>query len=398
MSKAFAYIGKWEHDPSGNALGFDIFTYDTITGKMNYTGSAASEITVGSTYYDKKRGVLYAVDEIEILPGCAAGGGRVYAFQIDRETGMLTELNHRPSFGVRPSYVTTDAEGKYLICTNHSGKHPVTKSFKGMDDKYHLMALYDDANTVLFSLNEDGSIGEAIDMYLHTELGKQSNPHPHCVVRSPSGKLFFVNDKGGDRIYVYSVENDRLILKNGTAVKAEFGSAPRYGVFHPTLPYYFMNTESAAYIAAYQYDEEGHLTKINTADIVPEHVDTTSVKAGPKTYQSSDLHISHDGKYLYNLVREMNTVCVCVIDQVTGAITSVQHQKIPDQKIPDGQGAGHGIRGCCLSPDGRFLEIAAFGSGNIITMSIGAEGRLSLVGKANDKQIFHPANITIIEV
>lgn len=260
-------------------------------------------MTVGGTYYDKKRGVLYAVDEIEKLPGCVAGGGRVYAFQVDRETGMLTELNHQPSFGVRPSYVTTDAEGKYLVCTNHSGKNPVTKAFRGLDGKYHLTALYDDANTVLFTLNEDGSIGDAVDMYLHTELGKQSNPHPHCVVRSPSGKLFLVNDKGGDCIYVYAIENGRLILKNGAAVKAEFGSAPRYGVFHPSLPYYFMNTESAAYLAAYRYDEEGRLDRINTAAIVPKSVDAGTVKAGPGTYQSSDLRISPDGKYLYNLVR-----------------------------------------------------------------------------------------------
>lgn len=41
MSKAFAYVGKWEHDPSGSALGFDIFAYDAETGKMSYTGSAA---------------------------------------------------------------------------------------------------------------------------------------------------------------------------------------------------------------------------------------------------------------------------------------------------------------------------------------------------------------------
>ena len=398
MSKAFAYVGKWEHDPSGNALGFDVFAYDAETGGMTYTGTAAPQVTVGAAHYDGKHGVLYAVDEIEKLPGCVAGGGRIYAFRVDRETGMLTELNHRPSLGVRPSYVTTDAQGKYLICTNHSGKNPVTKAFKGLDGKYHLTALYDDANTVLFSLNEDGSIGEALDMYLHTELGKQTNPHPHCVVRSPLGELFIVNDKGGDRIYVYAVEDGRLILKNGAAVKAEFGSAPRYGVFHPTLPYYFMNTESAAYIAAYRYDEEGRLTKINTANIVPGDIDTGTVKAGPRTYQSSDLRISPDGKYLYNLVRGMNTVCVCAIDQATGAVAAIQHQKIPEQEIPDGQGAGHGVRGCCLSPDGRFLEVAAFGSGDIITMAIGADGRLTLVGKANDRQIFHPANITIVEV
>lgn len=278
MSKAFAYIGKWEHDPSGNALGFDIFTYDTQTGGMNYVGSAASQVTVGSTYYDKERGVLYAVDEIERLPGRAAGGGRVFAFRIDRETGMLIELNHQLSYGLRPSCVTTDAEGRYLVCTNHSGKHPVTKSFKGLDGKYHLTALYDDANTVLFTLNEDGSIGEAVDMYLHTELGAQTNPHPHCVVRSPSGKLFFVNDKGGDRIYAYAIEGGRLVLKNGEAVRAEFGSAPRYGVCHPTQPYYFINTESAAYVAAYKYDAQARLTRINTASIVPESVDTEAVK------------------------------------------------------------------------------------------------------------------------
>lgn len=94
----------------------------------------------------------------------------------------------------------------------------------------------------------------------------------------------------------------------------------------------------------------------------------------------------------------MNTVCVCAIDQATGAVTAVQHQKIPDREIPASQGAGHGIRGCCLSPDGRFLEVAVFGSGDVITMSIGADGRLTLIGRANDRPVFQPANITIIEV
>lgn len=207
FKKTFVYIGNWNKTPVEH--GFGICRYNTETGEPELIKSVFDEISVGATCIDSRRNILYCTNEIATYPGYfSGGGGQVYAFAVDPETGDLTKINHQPSYGTFPSYVAVDAIGGYLLVVNHTDHTPITRSIKDTSEKYRISLEYDDATTVLYRLNDDGSIGDPCDIYKHSGNGplpKQSHPQLHSVMMSPSGNLFAACDKGGDQIFFFRI-------------------------------------------------------------------------------------------------------------------------------------------------------------------------------------------------
>ena len=388
QKNTFVYVGNWQTRPSSWGLppvagyGFGICRYNTETGELDLIKSVFDGISVGQANLDPKRNVLYCVDEVMTLPGHAVGGGgQVYAFAIDPQTGDLTEINHQPSYGSLPAYAAVDATGKYLIVSNHTGKWPVTKVVKEASGKYRTVAEYDDATVVLFRLHDDGSIGEPCDVYTHPgnggALDSQTHANLHSVMMSPSGKLFAVCDKGNDEILLFQInrKTEKLELCGGRSVATIPGSSPRYSVFHPKRPYLFVNYETKAVVASFRYDEDGTLDLICTVNALP---DGCADKHG----MQSDIRIHPSGKYLYGLIRGINAVSVFGIKEETGEIQKIQTIDLD----------GAGPRGCAVSPDGRFLIVAALTSGEALVWAIAEDGKLSPTGRKIKQP--YPGNVT----
>lgn len=83
--------------------------------------------------------------------------------------------------------------------------------------------------------------------------------------------------------------------------------------------------------------------------------------------KQSDIRIHPSGKYLYNLIRGINAVSVFAINEETGDLDKVQTVTLD----------GTGPRGCAISPDGRFMLIAALTSNEVLVWAIGEDGKLS---------------------
>jgi 6-phosphogluconolactonase len=293
----------------------------------------------------------------------------------------LTEINHQPSYGSLPCSVAVDATGKYLIATSHTGSAPVTKTVRDASGKYRIVLEYDDATTVLYRLNEDGSIGDPCDIYKHSGNGpdpEQSHPRIHSVMASPSGNLFAVCDKGSDQIFFFRInrKTEKLEVCGGVGYKSIPGSSPRYSVFHPTRPYFYMNNETKAVIRAFRYDEDGKLEHICTVNALPEDCEDNP------TMMQADIRIHPSGKYLYDLIRGINAASVFEIKEETGEIKKIQTVTLD----------GTGPRGCAISPDGRFMHIAALTSKEILVWAIGEDGKLSPTGKKISQP--SPGNVT----
>jgi 6-phosphogluconolactonase len=390
--KTFVYVGNrtsspssWETKPT-TGKGFGIFRYNTKTGELELIKSAVlDKISVGATCLDSKRNILYCVDEVMTQPGyLKGGGGLVYALAIDPETGDLTEINHQPSYGSLPAYVAVDGTGKYLIVVSHTGNAPVTKTVKDASGKYRIVIEYDDATTVLYRLNDDGSIGDPCDICKHSGNGpgpEQSHPRIHSVMASPSGNLFAVCDKGSDQIFFFRInrETEKLQVCGGEGYKSIPGSSPRYSVFHPTRPYFYMNNETKAVIRAFRYDEDGKLEPICTVSAFPDDCEDNP------TMMQSDIRIHPSGKYLYGLIRGINAVSVFEIKEKTGEIEKIQTVTLD----------GTGPRGCAISPDGRFILIAALKSKEVLVWAIGEDGKLSPTGKKISQP--DPGNVTFFQ-
>lgn len=388
-SNAFVYVGNFVEHPSSwsgpktTGKGFGIFKYNKSTGDLALVQSGAMDkVSVGQTCIDSKRNILYCTHEFMTQPGyLMGGGGLVYALAINPTTGALTEINHQPSYGSLPSYPAIDATGKYLIVTTHTGNTPITKTVQDASGKYRIVVEYDEAATILFRLNNDGSIGDPCDIYKHSGSGpdgEQTHPRVHSVMRSPSGNLFAVCDKGADKIYMFRInqQTEKLEVCGGQPYKSFPGSLPRYSAFHPTLPILYVNHEAKSVISVFRYDQAGTLTFVRAVNVLPED------SKDDRTVTQSDIRVHPSGKYLYALIRGVDLVSVFAINQQSGEIERIQTAKLD----------GVGPRGCAISPDGRFLHLALSSSQKVSDWAIAQDGKVSATGKTVSQP--SPGNVT----
>ncbi|MDQ7096541.1 beta-propeller fold lactonase family protein [Desulfosporosinus sp. PR] len=366
MGKSYVYVGnrRTEKQPLS---GIAICGYEEESGKLQHLKNVYQTLGIGAVYLDTKRNVLYCTDELVDYPGLrAGGGGQVVAFALNPANGDLTEINRRPSYGAKPSSLVTDPAGHYLLVTNHGYRNTVTQTEQDAFGKLFLRVLRDESSVVLYPLREDGSIGEPCDIFRLSGEGPepfQLSAHAHSIRRSPLGKLYAVCDKGGDQVFMFKLDYDRqkIVPCPGSPLQRSPGSAPRYSAFHPQLPYLFVNKENKPIISAFRYDEEGKLEHIWTVDALPPQI------TPPEGFLQSDICLGKSGHYLYSLLRVVNVISVFKIDGKTGRLTLVQAL----------EKACAGGRGCAVSPDGRFLILAALEGHEVATYPIGEDGRLS---------------------
>ncbi|MDR0875529.1 MAG: lactonase family protein, partial [Clostridiales Family XIII bacterium] len=188
-------------------------------------------------------------------------------------------------------------------------------------------------------------------------------PHAHSIQRSPSGTLYAVCDKGGDQIYMFKLDEDKkkIVLCAGSPYHRTPGSAPRNSAFHPVLPYLFVNKEHKTIVSAFRYDEAGRLEPVCTAAALPAYI------TPPEGAVQSDICIGKSGRYLYTILRQVNVISVYEIEEKTGRLTLIQVF----------ENACDGGRGCAVSPDGRFLIVAAFSGKELVTYPLGEDGKIS---------------------
>ncbi|MGM9521686.1 MAG: lactonase family protein [Oscillospiraceae bacterium] len=373
--KIFMYVSLWKEH--GGAPGLGLFSFDVKTGEIEFLKKLNSDISFNCSHIDTKNNILYISNEVEKIPGFNFSTGRIYGYRLSPETGDITELFHRETLCPNPSYLNFDSTGRFMIVAHHSSPNYSTRLEKNADGEFEPHVTFNDSVVELYEMNEDGTMGKLVDVKKHVSdaplydrFGRLGNCHPHCVVFSPSGKLFAVCDKGDGKIYLYTIdrENKKLVLLN-SALTDEEGCAPRYCAFHPTKPYIFVNHEHAhnnkLTVSSLKYDENGSIEKICT------------VSALPADYAMDDSHheqqgfcIHPSGKYLYSITHGFNSVAVFEVDENTGKISLKQN--IPIE--------GEWPRGAALSPNGRFLVASCLASGDISVYSIGEDGCLTNTG------------------
>ena len=365
--KIYLYMSRWAFH--GGAPGLALFSFDTQTGELEFLRHLNETISLDPTYLDQEKKILYICNEANLVEETGYDTGRVYAYRIDPENGSLEELFRQDTFCPFPDYVNFTADKKYMIVPHHSWATGITNIEKDANGNYVPVTRWMDSAIDLFRMKPDGTIDKLVDVKKHRfdrrrkdYENKVTIPHPHCAVRSPSGKLFAVCDKGDCHVYMYTVdpEKEELKLLSRTMSDAPL-SESRYCAFHPTKPYFFVNHEHSAHgkmiVSAFRYDEDGNLTFINKVDCLP---------AGETAKCGQGFCISKDGKYLYNLLNGYNAVAVLGIDQDSGELSVLQ--RIPVD--------GGNPRICALSPDGAFLITTCL-TGEIAVYRVGEDGLLT---------------------
>jgi 6-phosphogluconolactonase len=219
----FAYVGSWEH-------GIQVFNVEESGWKLSQTIASDKPSCVA---LHPSRNFLYAVNEIDEYEGLPAG--TVEAYSIDGRDGRLTLLNRQPLSlsAIAPRYLVVSPDGSRLIVAVHGG------------GSYNLLSIRTDGYLERVSgiLKEIGS---------GPDQERQNTAHPQMVLFDSSQHHLVSVDLGSDRLNVFTLENDRLIVAQRRST--EPGSGPCFFALHPSARLLYVVNELNASISCFDYD------------------------------------------------------------------------------------------------------------------------------------------------
>jgi 6-phosphogluconolactonase (cycloisomerase 2 family) len=358
----FAYVGNWNFHPN-NDLGISCCTVEA-DHSFTLRQTIDPSVRVGYLYVDPAQNLLYALDETDHRHGEIAGGGYLRVYRIHPDDGQLELLQERDTLGVNPSYFLIDPSRRYLLVSHHTLRSHITQIVRREDGTYTSKTSFDDASLVLFRLNADGTVGDAVDVDIRhgdAQPGLHPMAHLHCVKADPSGELFVVPDKGTDKIYTYHLDRVNGTLQYLDAVTVEDDCAPRYCIFHPTLPLVYVNNEHKPELHTFRYDRaNGKLERIHVMPLLH------SFPADLHGVEASDLIYNGDKTHLYTAIRGVDQIAVIRLG--SDGLPLLQ-QTISYE--------GNNCRGLCLAEGGCALYVASFESGTVTRMAVQPDGSLS---------------------
>lgn len=375
MDTTYAIVGNFSFRAEKKGLTF--FRYEAQTGRLIPHSEAFEEVSVGQQYFNPKNQILYFLDERRDQRGFTGGGGTLLAAKVSQETGTLTLLNKKPTLAVQPCSLCLDRERKHLLVVHHGSDGYVTKIEMDEEGHFKTKVAFDDTALVAFRLEQDGSIGDVSDIAFTSrdaELGEMPISKLHSVVSDPTGTLFAVNDLGLGEIRMYSIEQEKGLLNLLSTVQVNGSHAPRYGVFHPTLPFYYCNDEEDPLIHTFSYTQEGRMSQVST--LVLKQAETGLI-------HPCDLIMHPNGKHLYVSLRDANEIILCDISE-KGRLSIAQTISCQG-KTP---------RGLTISPDARFLYVMNKESAEVVTFALKSNGAIEPTGEA--VKVPYPANLVFV--
>lgn len=280
----YAWVGTY--NPNGEGL--YRFTIDSQTGALRDKALVAKLPNLAQLTVSADGKTLYAASEVD--------KGVVQAWRIG-SNGELSELNQVASGGAGPVYLSLTPDGRHLLVAN-----------------------YVSGSIAVLPVNEEGNLGEAVD--IHQDQGPagaerpaaavegsfaisdHNGPHAHMIAADPSGKFVYSTDLGLDRIYQYRLDNasGKLTPNDPPFIDASSpGAGPRHFVFTPQGDGLWLINEEASTLTFYHLDKQtGLLREGKTVSTLPKEYKGTSFASG--------LVLSRDGKQLYVANRLHNSI------------------------------------------------------------------------------------------
>lgn len=335
------YIGTYTGSGANASKGIYRSTLDLQTGTLSSPVLAAEARNPSFVEIHPSGKFLYAVSE-------AGGGGRVFAYAIDKATGDLTLLNDASTGGAGPCHVNVD----------HAGRHV-------------LVANYGSGSASVIPIGADGKLAEPSGFVQHegssVNPSRQKEPHAHSVNLSPDDRFVFVADLGIDKIMIYKldVQTGKIVANDPPFAQTKPGAGPRHFAFHPDGKHAYVINELDGTIVAFAYDAAaGALREIQTVPTLPKEYTGGSWCAEVRVHPS--------GKFLYGSNRGHNSIAVYRIDPATGALTFVEHET-EGIKTP---------RNFNIDPTGKFCLVANQDGDSIVVFQIDpATGSLESTGQ-----------------
>lgn len=336
----FVFFGSYNWEK--NSEGIYVYQLDHETGKLTKITSTKDVVNPSYITISEDGKYIYASSESKI-----ENGGTVSSFRFDKEEKTLKFMNSQESGGENPVYVSVHKNGKWLVNGN-----------------------YTDASISVYPLFEDGKIDSLAQILKFSEGSvnpdRQAKAHIHSAVFSPDFNSIFFTDLGADKIRMYPFENTDLKplnIEQSSFINTKPGTGPRHFIFNKNGKTAYCIEEMAGEISVYDFTEN----TLKEIQKIPTH--PVKIKDG---FESSDLHISPDGKFLYATNRgKENNIAIFKI-QSNGTLETVGYQKT----------YGKHPRTFIIDETGKFVIVANTGSNKVTVFKRNLEtGLLKKVGK-----------------
>ncbi len=296
----------------GTSEGIYVYDYNSLTADTKLKSIAKNIVNPSYLALSADQKFVYSVNE-------NGKDSEVSAFGFNSNSGTLNFLGKKPAEGADPCYITTN--GNQVLTANYSGGS-ITALRTGTDGNF------------LAAKQVIQHTGKSID------AKRQLSAHVHQIQLTPDKKYFIATDLGEDQIYIYSTAKTpakELILKK--VIKTTPGTGPRHLTFSPNGKYAFLAQEFNGKITAFSYSN-GDLKKLQEIETTPKDF-TGKIDA-------ADIHVSADGKFLYESNRgDANTLSIFGI-LPNGTLKLIEIVST----------LGKGPRNFSIDPSGDFLLVA----------------------------------------
>ena len=351
--KQFVFFGSYNWDKGSEAV--YVYELDNDTGKLSKVASSSDVINPGYITVSSDGKYIYASSDAK-----TPNYGTVSSFAFDAEKKTLTFLNQQKTGGENPVYVNVDKSGKWLINVT-----------------------YNQPSISVFPLLENGKIDSIAQHFKFTEGSgvnptRQEKSHTHSAVFAPDYTTVLFADLGADKILQYpfdASQNKPLIYNKSTFINTKPGSGPRHITFSKNGKLVYSIEELAGMISVYDFSNNT-LKEIQRIATHPDKI--------TEGFESSDVHISPDGKFLYatNRGKENNIAIFKVLND--GKLESIGYQKT----------GGKHPRTFAIDETGKFIIVTNVNSQDVTVFRRNLEtGMLKKVGKP--VKINHPTCVKI---
>lgn len=336
----YVFLGSYNKVKEAESI--QVFQLDTLNGKLTKVTSAKNVINPSYLTVSPNGKYVYACTETK-----TPNDGNVSSFEFNPENKTLTFLNKQKSGGENPVYVSVHKSGKWLVNAN-----------------------YTEGSVSVHSLLENGKIDSLAQNFQYSDGSvhkeRQTRSHVHSAVFSPQFDYLFLPDLGADKIRCYGfneTQKQPLTETKNPFTKTDLEAGPRHFTFHPNQKFGYCIEEMAGTISIYKY-ENGTLEKIQRINTHPDKI--------KEDFESSDIHISPDGKFLYATNRgQENNIAIFAIDE-NGFLKNIGYQST----------LGKHPRIFALDESGKFLIATNVISGNVVVFKRNSiTGLLKKVGK-----------------
>lgn len=321
--ETYVFFGSYNWDKS--KPGIYVYHLNSETGKLKKVCEIASILNPSYLTLSSNGRFLYACTDSK-----TPNAGSVSSFEFNPNKKELKFLNSQPSGGENPVYVAIHQNGKWLANAN-----------------------YNDGSLSIFPIEPNGYIAPIAQnvKYQNGSVNpqRQTGSHIHSAVFSPDVDFLISSDLGADKLRVYQFNVGEKVPLNmfPKQVKSAPGSGPRHFTFHPNGKLGYSIEELSGTISVYDYNN-GSLNLIQEIKTHPESI--------TDNFESSDVHVSPDGNFLYATNRGAeNNIAIFSIEQ-NGTLKSLGYQSA----------LGEHPRTFAIDPSGKFLIVTNVETSNVV--------------------------------